>query len=60
MLQDFNESIHDFQEVLRLEPSNKAAQNQLALSKAKMAAVRNREKKRYANMFYRMAEDDEK
>ena len=51
LLQDYEEAIGDFQEVLKLEPQNKAAQRQLAVSRKKLKEEREKEKKRYANMF---------
>lgn len=56
LLQDYEEAIGDFQGVLKLEPQNKAAQKQLALSKKKLKEEREKEKKRYANMFSRWTE----
>ena len=58
LLQDYEEAIGDFQEVLKLEPQNKAAQRQLAMSRKKLKEEREKEKKRYANMFSRLSSDD--
>ena len=57
-LQDYNEAITDFQEVLKLEPHNKAAQRELAQTKNKKKAFNEREKRRFAKMFAAMSEDD--
>lgn len=57
MLQDFDEAVEAFQKVLELEPSNKAAQTQLTLTRRKVKALRDRERKRYANMFDKLSTD---
>ena len=59
LLQDYEEAIGDFQEVLKLEPQNKAAQKQLAVSKKKLKEEREKEKKIYANMFSSFGRDDD-
>ena len=59
LLQDYEEAIGDFQEVLKLEPQNKAAQKQLATSKKRLKEEREKEKKRYANMFSKWGTDEE-
>ena len=58
LLQDYEEAIGDFQGVLRLEPLNKAAQKQLAVSKKRLKEEREKERKRCANMFSRLGRDD--
>ena len=57
-LQDSDEAITDFQEVLKIEPQNKAAQRELAQTKNKKKAFTEREKRRFAKMFAAMSEDD--
>ena len=59
LLQDYEEAIGDFQEVLKLEPQNKAAQKQLALSRKRLKEEREKERKRYRNMFSNFGRDDE-
>ena len=59
MLQDYEEAIGDFQEVLKLEPLNKAAQRQLALSRKKLKEEREKERRRYANMFSKWGQEEE-
>ena len=59
LLQDYEEAIGDFQGVLKLEPLNKAAQKQLAVSKKRLKEEREKERKRYANMFSRLGRDDD-
>ena len=60
LLQDHEDAIADFQEVLKVEPGNKAAATQIAQSKHKLKVIKDREKKRYANMFSKFADEDEK
>ena len=60
LLQDYEEAIGDFQGVLKLEPLNKAAQKQLALSKKRLKDEREKERKRYANMFNYRSRDSDK
>ena len=59
MLQDFDEAVKAFQEVIGLEPTNKAAQTQLVQTRNKLKALKEREKKRYANMFDKLAAANE-
>lgn len=55
ILQNFEDAIEAFQKVLSIEPSNKAAQNQVVLTRNKIKLSREKEKQRYANMFDKMA-----
>lgn len=57
MLQDFDEAHEAFQKVLVIEPNNKAARNQLVQTRNKLKILRDREKKRYANMFEKLASE---
>uniref|UniRef100_A0A8D0HP53 peptidylprolyl isomerase n=1 Tax=Sphenodon punctatus TaxID=8508 RepID=A0A8D0HP53_SPHPU len=57
---DFELARTDFQKVLRLYPSNKAAKAQLVICQQKMREQHEREKKLYANMFQRLAEKEAK
>lgn len=59
LLQDYDESIVDFQEVFGIEPDNKAARTQIARSRSMIKAIRDKEKKAYANMFEKLANDTE-
>ena len=59
LLQDYEEAIGDFHEVLKLEPQNKAAHKQLAVSRKRLKEEREKEKKRYANMFSNWGRDDD-
>ncbi|KAH0521191.1 Peptidyl-prolyl cis-trans isomerase FKBP4 [Microtus ochrogaster] len=57
---DFDLARADFQKVLQLYPSNKAAKAQLAVCQQRTRRQLAREKKLYANMFERLAEEDHK
>lgn len=48
----------DFQEVLNIDPNNKAAQAQLAVCHKSMKEQLQKEKKIYANMFEKFAKMD--
>lgn len=51
-------AVKDFQEVLRIEPTNKAAQAQLITCQKQIKEQLTREKKIYANMFDKFAKMD--
>lgn len=57
---DFELARADFQKVLQLYPSNKAAKAQLLISQQKIRQQHEREKKMYANMFQRLADKETK
>ncbi|XP_071508263.1 peptidyl-prolyl cis-trans isomerase FKBP4-like [Diadema antillarum] len=57
-MSEFELAKQDFQKVLDLEPSNKAAKNQLTLSNHKLKQHHQKEKRIYGNMFQRFAEQD--
>ncbi|XP_036310643.1 peptidyl-prolyl cis-trans isomerase FKBP4 [Pipistrellus kuhlii] len=57
---DFELARADFQKVLQLYPSNKAAKAQLAICHQRIRKQLAREKKLYANMFERLAEEENK
>uniref|UniRef100_H0UYL6 peptidylprolyl isomerase n=1 Tax=Cavia porcellus TaxID=10141 RepID=H0UYL6_CAVPO len=57
---DFDLARADFQKVLQLYPSNKAAKTQLAICQQRIRKQLAREKKLYANMFERLAEEENK
>lgn len=59
-LQNFDEAVQDFKAVLELDPENKAAKNQLAITTHKIKQIHNREKQTYAGMFQKFAEIDAK
>lgn len=52
---DYELARADFQKVLQLYPSNKAAKAQLIICQQKIREQHEREKKMYANMFQRLA-----
>ncbi|XP_055682652.1 FK506-binding protein 59 isoform X2 [Lutzomyia longipalpis] len=51
-------ALEDFKEVQQLEPTNKAAQNQIVLLKQKLKEATEKERKIYANMFAKFADAD--
>ncbi|KAK7099365.1 peptidyl-prolyl cis-trans isomerase FKBP4-like [Littorina saxatilis] len=53
---DYGPAAGDFAQVLELEPSNKAAKNQLAVSRQRQEQALNKEKELYTNMFQKMAD----
>ncbi|XP_001366229.1 peptidyl-prolyl cis-trans isomerase FKBP4 [Monodelphis domestica] len=57
---DFELARDDFQKVLKLYPSNKAARTQLTVCQQRIREQHAREKKLYANMFQRLAEKENK
>ncbi|XP_048643663.1 peptidyl-prolyl cis-trans isomerase FKBP4 isoform X2 [Marmota marmota marmota] len=57
---DFDLARADFQKVLQLYPNNKAAKTQLAVCQQRIRKQLAREKKLYANMFERLAEEESK
>ncbi|XP_072857071.2 peptidyl-prolyl cis-trans isomerase FKBP4 isoform X2 [Pogona vitticeps] len=59
-INDFELARADFQKVLQLYPSNKAAKTQLIICQQKIREQHEREKKMYANMFQRLADKETK
>ena len=59
-MQNFDEAVRDFKAVLDVDPENKAAKNQLAITAHKIKQIHNREKQTYAGMFQKFAEIDAK
>ena len=57
---DFDLARADFQKLLQLYPSNKAAKAQLAVCQQRIRKQLEREKKLYANMFERLAGEESK
>lgn len=51
-------ALKDFEEVLNLDPTNKAATTQVHISKKKILEQKSKEKKIYANMFEKFAKRD--
>lgn len=59
-LQDFDDAIKDFNQVLEIDPNNKAAKNQITICQHKIKKLKEAEKKMYAGMFAKFAEMDAK
>ena len=59
-MQEFDLAEKDFQELVRLEPANKAAQARLAECSNKVKALKEKEKRMYRTMFEKYAEEEEK
>lgn len=57
--QDFDSAIDDFNHVLEIEPTNKAAQNQIIIAKHQIAQYQKKEKQLYSNMFTKFATRDQ-
>lgn len=57
---EFSLALEDFQQVLQVNPSNRAARCQIAVCRRKIREHHERDKKIYANMFQRFAEHDAK
>uniref|UniRef100_A0A8C6E1C1 peptidylprolyl isomerase n=1 Tax=Moschus moschiferus TaxID=68415 RepID=A0A8C6E1C1_MOSMO len=57
---DFDLARADFQKVLQLYPSNKAAKAQLVVCQQRIRKQLEKEKRLYANMFERLAEEESK
>lgn len=59
-LRNYEDSVADFKAVLEMDPENKAAKNQLAIATHKIKQIRENEKKTYAGMFEKFANEDVK
>ncbi|XP_030632086.1 peptidyl-prolyl cis-trans isomerase FKBP5 [Chanos chanos] len=57
---EFSLAMRDFQQVLQVNPSNRAARAQISTCQRKMREHHERDKRIYANMFQRFAEHDAK
>ncbi|XP_030376870.1 FK506-binding protein 59 [Scaptodrosophila lebanonensis] len=57
-INELEDALEDFQKVIQLEPSNKAAANQVVICKQKIKETKDKEKKLYANMFTKLAAGD--
>lgn len=55
---EIDNALVDFQRVLELEPTNKAALNQVTLCKKKISDYNNKQKQVYSKMFDRFAAVD--
>jgi len=54
-LQNYAEAIADYKMVLSIDPSNKAAKNQITIVQSKIKQAKEKEKKLYAGMFEKLA-----
>ncbi|XP_042364025.1 peptidyl-prolyl cis-trans isomerase FKBP5 [Plectropomus leopardus] len=57
---EFSLALEDFQQVLQVNPSNRAARAQISICQSKIKEHHERDKKTYANMFQKFAERDAK
>ncbi|XP_072292040.1 peptidyl-prolyl cis-trans isomerase FKBP4 [Eucyclogobius newberryi] len=57
---EFERAKDDFQKVIQLYPSNKAAKSQVALCQKRMKEQHDKDRRIYANMFQKFAERDSK
>lgn len=59
-MKEFEGAKDDFQKVIQLYPSNKAAKSQVALCQKRLKEQHEKDKRIYANMFQKFAERDSK
>lgn len=59
-MQEFDLAEKDFNELIRLEPTNKAAQARLAECTNKVKALKEKEKRMYRTMFEKYAAEEER
>lgn len=59
-MSNFEEALVDFQEVLKQNPSNSAAKQSIQKCREAMKAYQQKEKQLYANIFAKMAKQNEK
>ncbi|XP_029952359.1 peptidyl-prolyl cis-trans isomerase FKBP4 isoform X1 [Salarias fasciatus] len=59
-MKEFDRAKDDFQRVVQLYPSNKAAKNQVVLCQKRIKEQHEKDKRIYANMFQKFAERDSK
>lgn len=57
---EFSLALADFQQVLQVNPSNRAARAQISICQSKIKEHHEQDKKTYANMFQKFAEQDAK
>ncbi|XP_034537670.1 peptidyl-prolyl cis-trans isomerase FKBP5 [Notolabrus celidotus] len=57
---EFSMALADFQQVLQVNPSNRAARAQISICQSKIKEHHEQDKKTYANMFQKFAERDAK
>ncbi len=59
-MSNYDEAMKDFQEVLKLNPSNSAAKQSIQTCREQIKAYQQKEKQLYANIFAKMAKQNEK
>lgn len=59
-MSNYEDAMKDFQEVLKLNPSNSAAKQSLQTCREQMKAYHQKEKQLYASIFAKMAQKSEK
>ncbi|XP_033823643.1 peptidyl-prolyl cis-trans isomerase FKBP4 [Periophthalmus magnuspinnatus] len=59
-MKEFDRAKDDFQKVIQLYPSNKAAKSQVSLCQKRLKEQHEKDKRIYANMFQKFAERDSK
>ncbi|CAF4171547.1 unnamed protein product, partial [Adineta steineri] len=59
-MSNYDEAMKDFQEVLKLNPSNSAAKQSIQTCREQVKAYQQKEKALYANIFAKMAKASEK
>jgi FK506-binding protein 4/5 len=59
-MSNFDEAIKDFHDVLKLNPTNSAAKQSIQTCREQMKAYQQKEKELYANIFAKMAKQNEK
>ena len=57
---EFSLALEDFQHVLQVNPSNRAARAQISICQSKIKEHHEQDKRTYANMFQKFAERDSK
>ena len=59
-MQEFDSAEKDFQELIKLEPTNKAAKARLAECTSKVKELKEKEKRMYRTMFEKYAAEEER
>jgi FK506-binding protein 4/5 len=59
-MSNYDEAVKDFQEVLKLNPSNSAAKQLIQTCREQIKAYQQKEKQLYVNIFSKMAKQNEK
>jgi FK506-binding protein 4/5 len=59
-MSNYDEAMKDFQEVLKLNPSNSAAKQSIQTCRDQIKAYQQKEKQLYASIFAKMAKQSEK